>query len=31
VEFELQPAVERAPQPRPLRFTRRVIHPPPPS
>jgi hypothetical protein len=30
VEFELQPAVERDPQLRPFRFTRRVVHPPPP-
>ena len=30
VEFQLQPAVERDPQPHPLRFTRRVVHLPPP-
>jgi hypothetical protein len=30
VEFQLQPTVERDPQPRPFRFTRRLIHPPPP-
>jgi hypothetical protein len=30
VEFELQPTVERDPQPRPFGFTRRLVHPPPP-
>jgi hypothetical protein len=30
VEFELQPAIEGDPQPRPRRFTRRLVHPPPP-
>ena len=30
VEFELQPALERDPQLSPFRFTRRLVHPPPP-
>ena len=30
VEFELQSAVESDPQPHPFRFTRRLVHPPPP-
>jgi len=30
VKFELQPAVEGDPQPRPRCFTRRLLHPPPP-
>jgi len=30
VEFQLQPAVERDPQPALIRFTRRLVHPPPP-
>ena len=29
MEFELQAAVERDPQPASFRFTRRIIHPPP--
>jgi hypothetical protein len=31
VELQLQAAVERDPQPHPLRLTRRVVHPPPPK